>query len=243
MQNHLHIIKDEEMLRDFIDDVLPTPSSTECFMVSLFARKKYLTEAQKASVFITRNAQLRREFAWGTQDIIKKIRLFECPNVYTDHNGNSIPESCFVMYITTNPRNIKKAGYKTAARILKNYYDGQSTNPLKVARIELQNAYTRYFVDIDIDVNSADEFKFSMESLWKILGNSKPETIITKGGAHILLRTDKIDPAVRKTFHEDIKELSDKITGHIEFRRDALLPIPGCKQADMYPIYAHERKY
>jgi hypothetical protein len=232
----MKIIKNKTIVNTFIDTVLPELFSDECVMLSLFARKKYLPK--NSPVCVNGITQLHREFVYRKKDILKTIHKFElASNIYTDKQGHYIPEDCMTLYVTPNPRSNNRAAINTLHKLIDLMATGEEFKLLSCVRTELHKASSRkVYLDFDIDIKPPDNLLSVLEHIKNFLGDSGIVTVLTKGGAHVLLELDNICPAIKTTFYKNIQQFSKSLFGEIEIRNDALLPFPGCRQGDFIPI-------
>ncbi len=97
------IIKDEQMLREFIE-WLPELRLGEKFYVALFARKKYCREVKYIK---TDKAQVKR-FLANKNDLFNKIRQLEVPLDAYVLGDITIPQESLALYISVNPRDLER---------------------------------------------------------------------------------------------------------------------------------------
>ena len=99
------IIKDESALEEFVA-WLPDLNLNEKFYVSLQVRKKYMPHLKSRD-----NIQLKR-FVVSKDMLVTKIRQLECPvGAYRTKEGEVVPNGAMALYITPNPRDMKRATY------------------------------------------------------------------------------------------------------------------------------------
>lgn len=211
--NKYKIIADEQKLRDFIDNFLPEISGDETFYCTLFARKKYwpTIKADKG--------QLKR-FVSPKHRIIDKIRQLECEVGSYTFEGHVIPNEALCCYITPNPRSNKKAtliAIRKLADLLA--YDNKDYNLHQEILSCVQQAKSRTVVlDFDFD---CDE----MPNLEGIVNPSSYRVCKTRGGFHILVRPELVEPEYKHSFHKKLSSLPG-----CDVKGDCLLPIPGTYQ-------------
>ena len=219
------VIKDEEAFRKFID-WLPDTNGDEQFYYALFSRKKYdVTRTLKAD-----KAQVARGTATKDRlyDKIKKLEVL----LGTYKIGNvEIPENTLALYITPNPRCMRKASLKTAKMILDNIDKGIVRNPKAIALDAVQVSKSRtVFVDFDFDIRNSDFDRHIFDILVEATGNEHCFDIIrTKGGYHTLVRPSQ---TINKNWHQNIS-----INKSIDQSGDLLLPMVGCVQGDFVPKF------
>lgn len=153
MKTH-QIIRDSTKLQEFIN-WLPTLKENEVFFVCLQARKKYMP-----SLKANDKTQLKR-FVASKENLFDKIRQLECPiGCYTTNDGEVIEDEALALYITVNPRDMKKASFnsiKALVDLIQNE-DKRNLNPHSEVLSQIHKAKSRsVFVHFDIDFNSLSE--------------------------------------------------------------------------------------
>lgn len=149
MKNH-QIIRDSTKLQEFIN-WLPALKENEVFFVCLQARKKYMP-----SLKANDKTQLKR-FVASKENLFDKIRQLECPiGCYTTNDGEVIEDEALALYITVNPRDMKKASFnsiKALVDLIQNE-DKRNLNPHSEVLSQIHKAKSRsVFVHFDIDFN------------------------------------------------------------------------------------------
>lgn len=147
MKNH-QIIRDSAKLKEFID-WLPVLKENEVYFVCLQARKKYMP-----SLKTNDKTQLKR-FVASKENLFDKIRQLECPvGCYTTNDGEVIEDEALALYITVNPRDMKKASFnsiKALVDLIQNE-DKRNLNPHSEVLSQIHKAKSRsVFVHFDID--------------------------------------------------------------------------------------------
>jgi len=205
--NHYKIITNENKLREFIE-WLPELADNEKYYCCLFARKKYcedqITSADKT--------QLKRFLAIGA---------YQLKNI-------AAPQESLALYINPNPRDLKKATYQGIIELTKFLMNNRENfNPhSELMSCIQQSAGKKKYLDFDVDTKD-----FDFDKLKDIINVSCLEIIETRGGYHILVKLDDLDPKYKKTFYKDIVALGVDQTG------DQLLPVPGCTQGGFTPRF------
>lgn len=191
--------------------------------------------------------QLRRLVS-SKADLCSKIKQLECPvGSYTTKSGDIIPDSAIAIYITINPRCLRKATVEgircLAANIGKDLDGGMKTtclNPHSEILSVIHRAKSRScFVDFDIDHGEGDnKSSMSLDEIKKktidIVGKEAPTFLVTRGGVHVLVQP-KLVVSDTKNWHPIIcKTLSCDQIG------DLMIPIPGCNQGGFTPYLVRE---
>jgi len=111
-------LHNEREVTAFAEAVLPELGSDECFLLMLCARKKYLTDDEKAQLELGEADSLRREVVSERGKLLDKVKELCVPrDLYKDRNGRPIPPHAFAVYVTPNPRSYKKAAVRLVAEL------------------------------------------------------------------------------------------------------------------------------
>jgi hypothetical protein len=235
---HYDFLRDEAQLQLFVDSVLPEVDTDECFLLILCARRKYLTEDEKARLVLGEAASVRREIVTERGKLLHKVKELCVPSgLYRDRNGLPIPPHAFAVYITPNPRNGKKAAVQVIAELAKRLAEGQPLRLESLVKTQIHRAISRkLFLDLDVDPAGSDDWQAILARARAILGETPTELVRTRNGAHLLVRTQQLDKKVKRTFYLQLKELGSTMEGLLEIRGDALVPIPGTSQGGVTPL-------
>ena len=242
MEPH-RIIRDEKKFAQFID-WLPELLPSECFYLCLQARRKYFPSLKSSD-----RTQLRR-FTATKRDLASKVAQLECPvGCYQTRSGDVIPDAAIALYITPNPRCLRKATYATGHAMLTNIekYNKQDTislNPHSEALTQIHKAKSRSeFVHFDIDMPTGDEAKDAnapkcdltipeiYERTVAIVGSEAVNIVNTRGGCHVLIEPAKVVSEARNWHPVLTKEFKIDQSG------DMMLPVVGCCQGDFVPHF------
>jgi hypothetical protein len=220
------VIKDDKMLKDFID-WLPDLKSNETYYVSLFSRKKYTKDPNLQSD----KSQLKR-FTSTKQYLFSKIKQLECVlGAYTT-NGYPIPQESIAVYISLNPRDLEKATkasmIKFAHLIAKNY-NGYNPHQEVMSMIQTSGGCKKY-MDFDFDNISLNEV---LSQLKGVINIDCVRILNTRGGFHLLVELDKVEPEFKNLWYKSISA----INGCDVRGSDNLIPIPGCTQGNFVPHF------
>lgn len=215
------IIKDAQLLRDFID-WLPDLQEGEKFYCCLFARKKYLPSMKSSD-----KSQLRR-FLSDKKRLFNKIEQLEAKMGAYQIKGEPAPQEALVLYINPNPRGLEKASFDSIIQLtelLKR--NNKNFNPHQEVMSTIQKSVgQKVYLDFDID-----EKDFDLNRLDGVLNRSCLRIVQTRGGYHVLVKLAAIEPQFKKTFYQDMMALGVDQTG------DQLLPVPGCTQGGFMPRF------
>lgn len=215
------IIKDAQLLRDFID-WLPALQEGEKFYCCLFARKKYLPSMKSSD-----KSQLRR-FLSDKKRLFNKIEQMEVKMGAYKIKGEPAPPESLVLYVNPNPRSLEKAAFDSIIQLtelLKR--KNKHFNPQQEVMSAIQKSIgNKVYLDFDID-----EKDFDLNQLDGVLNRSCLRIVQTRGGYHVLVKLDEIDPQFKKTFYQNMMALGVDQSG------DQLLPVPGCTQGGFMPRF------
>jgi len=220
------IIADEEKLREFIN-WLPDLHDNETYYVSLLARKKYADENIKTND----KTQLKR-FTSNKERLIEKIRQLEVAEGNWKLKQQPAPQNSLALYITLNPRCMKKATELMGKRcwdLIK--ADNYNLQAEAMSCIQKSKSRTCY-IDFDIDNKAID-----MDLAWlrKNIGVNNYTIIETRGGYHLLIEPEKASNFRKSEFNDKdwFQEVRKKYP--VDQSGDQLLPIPGTFQGGFVP--------
>jgi hypothetical protein len=225
-------LRDDAEVESFCDLVLPEVSPDECFVLMLCARRKYLSEDEKARLVLGEAASVRREVVKDRKKLLHKVKELCVPSgLYKDRSGALIPSHAFAVYVTPSPRSYKKAAVATITELARGLAEGRALRLDSLIKTQLHRAVSRrMYLDVDVDPSGADDWRAVVVHAKAILGNTPSHVIQTRSGAHVLVPTQHLDKAVRRTFYQQLQELGKSMEGLLELRGDAMVPVPGTTQ-------------
>ncbi len=228
MQNY-KIILDEKKLEEFID-FLPVCNEHEQYYIALLARKKYVPELKE---FKSDKAQLKR-FTSQKNRIIEKIRQLECAIGTYKKDDVVLPNEALALYITVNPRDLKRAGLNLMVTLAQLTRDGKDRyNPHQEALSEIQKSCSRkIYYDIDIDETDMEKLEDTMQKIKSFVNEDSLHFLKTKGGVHCLVELEKIEKQYNKSWYKNITSLPK-----IDICGDNLIPVAGCIQGGFVPYF------
>jgi hypothetical protein len=234
------IIKDEKLLRDFID-WLPELKETEKYYLCLFSRSKYCKDENGVNTMPhikSDKSQLKR-FVSDKKRMFDKIKQLECEIGAYKHNELPVPQQALALYITVNPREMWKASLNSMIKLAQAIRDNNILmNPHQEVMSEIQRTKSKtIYVDFDFDFplekKYADSLTRGIKS--RILEIVNPEAvhlIRTRGGIHCLVRPELVSDEKRKTFYKHMMEM-----GETDQAGDQMIPVIGCTQGDYTPHF------
>ena len=256
----MDLIHDTEQIKMFFDTVLPSEwKETEAAFISLAARRKYILEGMRIDLgqrpqMLDRDTVKRRSFA----EYIAKLRRFTAPCSYTDENGDAIPVEVMAVYVNIHLSDAVKAWNKTKQEIARideeaaahlfsgggdlGHISRQMRNLGGIWLTQMQNSYSRKsWMDFDVDLIDTfyreEAYGKSMEILAG-MGLSGTMAIMTRGGFHLLLPTDRnafsrdVNP---KTILEKLSAGLSDISKETVINKNGMVPLPGTMQGG-YPV-------
>jgi hypothetical protein len=237
MSNH-QIIRDEDKLKEFID-WLPELGTDEVFFLCLQARRKYLPTLKSSD-----KQQLKR-FVATKRRLFDKIRQLECPvGSYLTNDGEPIPDQALALYITLNPRDMRKATYasiKALVDVLQ--HPGKELNPHSEVLSEIHKAKGRStYVHFDLDMptgdasdDNANKCPLSLQEVKEfvasVVGEAATTIVRTRGGCHVLIAPDKVQSEHKNWYPIVRKQLVCDQTG------DLMIPVVGTNQGGFIPHF------
>jgi len=229
------IIKCEETFNNFLE-WLPELEDGQKYYFSLFARKKFgATEGLKAD-----KGQLKRGTA-SKEQLYSKIKKLEVELGSYEVDDIKVNQNSLALYITPNPRDMHKAGLKTAKEIISMVADGKTIyNPQSISLNQIQVTGIRKYFDIDLDLKEGKElshlnlYNLFLENELINEESVRNNIIKTRGGYHVLVELDKINDRFKKSWYNNFSQLKDdRFT--ITMNGDNMIPMPGCVQSDFTP--------
>lgn len=221
------IIQDEQKLKNFIK-FLPELQLNEQYYVALFCRKKYDTTGTIKSD----KGQLKR-FTSTKEHLFQKIKQLEVEIGAYQIDGNSVPEETLALYISINPRDLKKAAIQSTKKLLDLVVsDNFNANPHQTVLSEIQKSCgKKHFMDFDFDNSSWPDFIDNNREFWD--DNYFAINILqTRGGFHLLIEIDKINDKWKNFWYQYLSKLPN-----VDIKGDNLIPVPGCVQGGTVPAF------
>lgn len=233
-----NFLRDERELTLFAESVLPEVEADECFLLMLCARRKYLTEEEKARVQLGEAKSLRREVVTDRGKLLHKVKELCVPSgLYKDRDGHPIPPHAFAVYVTPNPRSTRKAAVRMIANLAEGLAEGRPLRLESLMKTLVHGSVSRkIYLDLDVDPAGEDDWQLIVTQIKTILGETPTHVVQTCNGAHVLVQTRHLDRVVKRTFYKQLQELSKGMEGLVEIRGDAMVPVPGTTQGGATPL-------
>jgi hypothetical protein len=233
------IVTDEQELIKFID-WLPELTHEETFYLCLFARSKYtrdLPETMNLPHIKTDKCQMKR-FTSDKKRMIDKIRQLECPVGSYKQKDLIVPQEALALYITINPRSFVKANTASVRKLLDlalQPYNG--FHPYQEVMSEIQKAKSRsVFVTFDFDVEKSVLMTFKIGTgLESCLNMNAVNIFETRGGYHVVIKTELIEDRFKKSWYNDVRYLLAELSEDHDNAGDIMLPVPGTYQGGFTP--------
>lgn len=216
------IIQDEEKLKKFID-WLPDLKPNEMYYLSLFARKKYDT----TGIVRKDKSQLKR-FTSRKDMLITKIKQLECEVGAYVYDGMPVPQESLVLYITINPRDMRKAANlanKSLSDVLYNNSEGFNPHVMVMNNIQVAKG-TEYFKEFDFDGIEWEDIK---DEVSKAVNLDAVHVMKTRGGFHLIIEPQKVN-VDNKKWYSNIKAIDG-----VDVTGDKFTPVMGCTQGEFCP--------
>lgn len=236
--------------KEFIDFAI---KDNELYYTALIARAKYLSKEERNLIKLNHNMLDIKLFKPIKElnkydNYMRMIYRYQCSEAaYLDKNGNPLLDKCKAIYAGVNPIDIMKA--------TRDFQVALSLNEYKVYqnKLNLAEAYThipRLFltkctqsrkrkdiIDIDVDIEMNEVQKGNLEELLEyIKDNCTTEQqedigiVYTKGGFHLLCRTEHFDRGWHSKLIERIVKDFMCEAKEAKINKIEMCPLPGTYQ-------------
>ncbi len=230
---------------DHFVNLLPNLQGGEVYFISLSARKKYLTLAEREHFGLGRTEMFSRTLVRSKPQFTYALRKLESSLDYRrTKTGLEIPLKCVVVYVNINPsstivayNNFAQNMNKQQGEAMKALMKGKTPNLDGFAKIdrllmnEIQKARgNKHFLDIDCDSLPKQNVRTFIDELQQ--DNIVCHTIHTKGGNHVLIQRDTLPKkySLHKKVHA-INLIASGLGGEVIFNSNDMIPMPGTYQA------------
>lgn len=221
------LIHDQRELATFHERVMPPLLQGEVYFLSLSARAKYLSTAERESLQLGRAEMFSRSIVRNHEldRFLRSVRKYEvAKGGYTTKNGSNIPEHAIVVYANINPSHTLKA-YLEFQQKMTEYMkelaicaeEGRKVEDVmyRINKMDtlLMNCYqrstgTKHYVDVDFDID-----KSYFDSVVKPFLDSLTENgalfyvIDTRGGYHVMISRRSLN----YNYTEDVYRANENI--------------------------------
>ncbi len=220
------IIQDEKLLLDFID-FLPKLQKDETYYVVLLARNKYCKEI----VHLNSDRQQLRRLTTDKEHIYKRLKQMECEMGSYFQKNTPIPQEAISPYITLNPRNIVRATQNTMSKffdLLSKPYNGFDPSELVMSELA-KSCGRKVYIDFDFDDGDLEK---TIDILKQIINFDCVKILKTRGGFHVIIKTEDIQNEYKKTWYKNISSLDG-----CDVKSNSMIPIPGTYQGGFVPYF------
>ena len=232
------IITDKEALEEFIE-WLPDLDSHEAYLLHLQGRKKYAPELDLSDLTHLANTLCTK------RDMISKIERMETKiGTYITKRGTVVPDHALTLYVTPNPRDLRKACVEGAKRFIDLATDPNKHNPrpdreiLSVAhKCKSRSCYVHFDLDRPNPNDEAETprdvtpIDVVYETVVNIVGSEATTIVETRGGMHVLIEPKKVQSEIKNWHGAILKHVNADQTG------DMMLSVVGCNQGGFTPRF------
>ncbi len=229
-------MKDEKILKEFIE-WLPELTSTEKYYLCLFARNKYCKELTHIK---SDKAQLKR-FVTDKERMFLKIKQLEVEVGWYKQKEMIVPQEALALYITVNPRCLRKATVNTMVKLAQSIRDENILmNCHQEALSEIQKAKSRTcWVDFDYDTKEDTHRKTRAEYLHEVVKNFCGDEVDyklleTRGGYHLLVNPESVAMHAKSRWYQGLMKI-----GNCDQVGDNMIPVPGSFQGGFIPQFVN----
>lgn len=241
------LIHDRKEYLKFLE-YLPELENDEVYFLSLSARNKYLTDEERVEYDLGRTEMFSRQIAFDKDGIIHALNKMRADlDVRTTRNGSPMPEHCLVVYINVHPSSTLKAYRRFSEQMDRHYEEaflglrnGSEASDMWIPfrRIttnlmnHIQKATSRkLLVDVDIDGDDEKESRQLVQEVNDFLSAHGCGRMVvkTQGGFHVLVPSKYLGKEV--PLFQKLQELDKQTSGEVKFNGNAMVPLPGTKQA------------
>ena len=237
MDSTYDFLRDKAELIRFVDTFVPDLADDEALLLLLIARRKYLTADEQQELSVGNSAVFRREVITRKDQIVSRVeQMCVRRGLYADRDGQPVPEHAFAVYLTSNPRSQRKAALATLKELADRLFEGQPLRVDETAVSQLHKAVARKpYLDFDVDAAKGDDIGAIVSEVQSALVSTPTTVIETRGGAHVVVETKKIDPSIKNSFYREISAIGGRMVGEIEVQSDGMLPVPGTSHGGVVP--------
>lgn len=219
------IIVDKPALESFIE-WLPELDGENKYYFSLFSRSKYHQDAPQVQVL---------RFLSNKERMLEKIEQLECPVGSYKFKGAPIPQEGLALYMTPNPRDMRKAAFKSIGKLAELLERGEHSNPHQEVMSEIHRTCgQKHFIDFDIDTKDPEILSAAIK-----LVDGQCELIETRGGFHLMIKTvDAKRGFSEKLWYKKLTALSD-----VSADPNSMIPCIGTWQGGFVPKFVSPQQF
>lgn len=219
------IIVDKPALESFIE-WLPELDGENKYYLSLFSRSKYFKDAPQVQIL---------RFLSNKERMLEKIEQLECPIGSYKFKGAPIPQEGLALYMTPNPRDMRKAAFKSIGKLAELLERGEHSNPHQEVMSEIHRTCgQKHFIDFDIDSKDPTILSAAIK-----LVDGQCELIETRGGFHLMIKTvDAKRGFSEKLWYKKLTALSD-----VSADPNSMVPCIGTFQGNFCPRFVDPKTF
>ena len=165
--------------------------------------------------------------------IFQKIKQLELEVGCYFQKEPPIPQESLALYITVNPRDMRKATMNTAMQLVRSVRDENIImNPHQEALSEIQKTKSRTcYVDFDIDIKEEDTLT-KIKNLTDGMFDETVPILETRGGYHVLIDPTKVKPGEKNSWYKTLN-----LGFGADQVGDQMIPLPGTYQGGFTPKF------
>lgn len=234
-------------LEYFVTHYMPELAADEVYFLSLSARNKYLSTAEREQYQLGRTEMFARTVAYSKQDLLGRalVEMFADLEWRRTKSGLKFPHHALVIYLNVNPSSTVKAWTVLQAEMgqvqnefLMGVLNGKQPSPDPFKRVGRKwlNAVqrspgNRFWLDVDFDTQNADMVVgFTNEAH---SAGVAYVVVQTQGGYHVLLNRAQLNQSKWQPhrYVQQVNLVAKESGGEVKFNENAMLPLPGTYQA------------
>ena len=216
----------------------------------LMARKKYIKNSP--DIYIPQTLPLQKYIIRDFSSFIKKLERTDFTK-FTDKNGNYIPIESLALYISLNPRDVRRAAKNLSKELIDVSFDNDINRMRRLDQIVYQCYHKaplkcgRCVIDIDINYDRGDREIIELNVTDAVIryctaqfkSNGLKMIVKTRGGIHVYIDLTKMGHNGNKyLFNQFRRDLFNHFTNasysefikEIEINTDPLIVVPGTLQ-------------
>ena len=216
------------LFKDYLLDGVEEPY---VFVALLIAKKKYSKNPEFPSRLTVRSWIVRDILRFMDEDIFS-LRF---PIYY---RGVEVKAEECVLYITTNPRDFRRAVKVLGEESIKLLYGNDVKAMGRLDKLVI-SAYMKstltkdkFFIDVDLKDNNSNSVEEVLSAFRKLFGDKIQLVVKTRGGLHLHFKKSLIpekerEYIFRRKFVNDLPKEIVELTTEIDIKPDNLCAVPG----------------